>query len=73
MNNKSVYTIKPKDFKMLERMADNVYNTAVVVDHYCKTQLEIEELYHLAPVVRNLRKDADQIAAFFINYPESIN
>ena len=25
MDNKRVYTIKPKDFNMLERMADNVY------------------------------------------------
>ena len=67
------FIIKRKDFKKLEWYTENIYNTAVVVDYYCKTQLEIEELYHLAPIVKNLRKDADQIAAFFINYPESIN
>ena len=34
---------------------------------------EYEELYNLSPVVKNLRRDADQVNAFFINYPESID
>ena len=34
---------------------------------------EYEELYNLAPIVKNLRRDADQVNAFFINYPESID
>ena len=46
------FVIKRKDFKKLERYAENIYNTAVV---------------------KNLRHDAAQVNAFFINYPESID
>lgn len=62
--------IKRKDFKKLERYAENIYNTAIVIDYFCSTQKEYEELYNLAPVVKSLLRDADQINAFFINYPE---
>ena len=34
---------------------------------------EHEELYNLAPVIKNLRRDTDQVNAFFINYPESLD
>lgn len=66
------FFIKRKDFKKLERYAENIYNTAVVINYFCSTQKEYEELYNLAPVVKSLLRDADQINAFFINYPESI-
>ena len=65
--------IKRKDFKKLERYADNIYNTAVVINYFCSTQKEYEELYNLSPVVKSLLRDADQVNAFFINYPESID
>ena len=44
-----------------------------MIDYFCSTQKEYEELYNLAPVVRNLRRDADQVNAFFINYLESLD
>ena len=65
--------IKRKDFKKLERYADNIYNTAVVINYFCSTQKEYEELYNLSPVVKSLLRDADQVNAYFINYPESID
>ena len=64
------FVIKRKDFKKLERYAENIYNTAVVIDYFCSSPKEYEELYNLAPVVKNLRRDADQVNAFFINYPK---
>ena len=67
------FFIKRKDFKKLERYADNIYNTAVVINYFCSTQKEYEELYNLSPVVKSLLRDADQVNAFFINYPESID
>ena len=67
------FVIKRKDFKKLERYAENIYNTAVVIDYFCSSQKEYEELYNLSPVVKNLRRDADQVNAFFINYPENID
>lgn len=68
-----ILVIKRKDFKKLERYAENIYNTTVVIDYFCSSQKEYEALYNLAPVARNLRHDADQVNAFFINYPNSRN
>lgn len=65
--------ITPKEFKQLSKWSENIYNTAVVIDYFCSSQKEYEELYNLAPVVKSLRKDADQVNAFFINCPESID
>ena len=65
--------ITPKEFKQLSKWSENIYNTAVVIDYFCSSQKEYEELYNLAPVVKNLRRDADQVNAFFINYPENID
>ncbi len=67
------FFIKRKDFKKLERYVENIYNTAIVIDYFCSTQKEYEELYNLSPVVKSLLRDADQVNAFFINYPESID
>ena len=67
------FVIKRKDFKKLERYAENIYNTIVVIDYFCSSQKEYEELYNLSPIVKNLRRDADQVNAFFINYPENID
>ena len=67
------YSITNKEFKQISKLAENVYNIAVIVDYFVSNQPEIEECYNLAPVVKNLRRDADQVNAFFINYPESID
>ena len=67
------YSITNKEFKQISKWAENVYNIAVIVDYFVSNQPEIEECYNLAPVVKNLRRAADQVNAFFINYPESID
>lgn len=60
--------IKKEDFKKLEQWADDIYNIAVVVDYFVSNQPEIEECFNLTPVIRSLRKEADLMNAFFINY-----
>lgn len=67
------FVIKRKDFKKLERYAENIYNTAVVIDYFCSSQKEYEELCNLAPIAKNLRRDADHVHTFFTNYPESLD
>ncbi len=67
------YQIKQEDFKKLEKLAERIYNTSVVIDYFCRTQQEIEELYNLTPVVENLRRDTDTVNAYFINYPNNKN
>ena len=70
MSKSKKYKIKQKDFRKLEKLAERIYNTVVVIDYFCRTQQEIEELYNLAPIVENLRRDTDSVNAYFINYPE---
>lgn len=61
------YNINDKEFKLLSRKAEAVYNIAVVADYFCATQQEIEELYNLTPIIKNLRAEADYLNAFFID------
>lgn len=68
-----VYQIKQVDFEKLEKLAERIYNTVTVIDYFCRTQQEIEELYNLTPIVENLRRDSDTVNAFFIIYPDNKN
>ena len=61
------YNITNKEFKQISKWAENIYNIAVVVDYFVSNQPEIEELYNLAPVIKNLRQNADLLNAFFID------
>ena len=70
MSKSKKYRIKQKNFKKLEKIAERIYNTAVVIDYFCSTQQEIEDLYNLTLIVENLKCDSDTVNAYFINYPE---
>ena len=69
MSKNKKYRIKQKDFKKLEKLAERIYNTATVIDYFCRSQQDIEE-YNLTPIIENLRRDTDTVNAYFINYPE---
>ena len=62
------YNITKKEFKELNYLVECIYNTVVVVDYFCQNQQEIAELYNLSPIIKNLRKNADLLNAFFIEY-----
>ena len=66
------YNITQEEFKTIFNLVENIYNTTVVVDYFCKNQQEIEELYNLTPIIRNLRKDADLLNAFFIDHEKDV-
>lgn len=59
--------ITNKEFKQISKLAENVYNISVIVDYFVSNQPEIEECYNLAPVIKNLRENADLLNAFFID------
>ena len=67
------YNLTLKEFKKLSKLADDIYNIAVVVDYFCETQPDKEECYNLAPIVKLLRRNADLINAFFIDADDSNN
>lgn len=68
MSKSKKYKIKQKDFRKLKKLAERIYNTVTVIDYFCRAQQEIEGLYNLTPIVKNLRRDTDTVNAYFINY-----
>ena len=48
-------------------MGRRYFNIVIVVDYFVENQPEIEECYNLAPVIKNLRNNADLLNAFFID------
>ena len=60
------YNITNKEFKQISKWAENVYNIAVIVDCFVSNQPEIEECYNLAPVIKNLRQNADLLKLHFL-------
>lgn len=62
------YNFTKKEFKQMENLADYIYNIAVVLDYFCSTQREIEELYNITPIIKDLRRQADSMNCIFINY-----
>lgn len=66
------YNISEQEFKKISKWAEDVYNTAVVIDYFVANQPEIEECYNLAPVVKHLRNDADVLNAFFIDHEKDV-
>ena len=65
------YNISVQEFKKVSKWAEDVYNIAVIVDYFVGNQPEIEECYNLAPVIKNLRNNADLLNAFFIDNKKS--
>ena len=67
MKEVSGYNISEQKFKKISKWAADVYNIAVIIDYFVGNQPEIEECYNLAPVVKNLRNNADLLNTFFID------
>ena len=65
------YNITNKEFKRISKWAENVYNIAVIIDYFVSNKPEIEECYNIAPVIKNLRDNADLLNAFFIDNEKS--
>ena len=61
------YNISSQEFKKISKWAEDIYNIVIVVDYFVANQPEIEECYNLAPVIKNLRSNADLLNAFFID------
>ena len=62
------YSFNKKEFLQMEKLADYIYNIAVVLDYFCSTQREIEELYNLTTIIKYLRIQSDKLNCIFINY-----
>ena len=69
---KAELNITPIEFEQLGKLAENIYNMAVVIDYFVSNQPEIEECYNLTPIIRHLRNEADVLNAFFIGHENDI-
>lgn len=58
--------ITKDEFERLSELAENIYNTLVVIDYFVTKQHGIEELCNLTPIIKNLHKEADLLNAIFI-------
>ena len=67
MKEEDGYNISNQEFKKVSKWAEDIYNIVIVVDYFVSNQPEIEECYNLAPVIKNLRNNADLLNAFFID------
>lgn len=73
MDKIGLYQVKQEAFEKLEKLVEEIYNTIVVVDYFCKNQSEIEELRNITPVIKEIRHKADILYAFFINYSDTLD
>lgn len=73
MDNVRFYQVKQEEFEKLEKLTENIYNMLVVIDYFCKNQDEIEELRNITPVIKETRRKADILYAFFINYSDTLD
>ncbi len=62
------YNLSEKEFKKLEKIAEQLFCTCVVLDYFCSKQQESEDLYYITPIIKYLRQEADTINSFFINF-----
>ena len=60
--------ITKDEFNRFSELAENIYNTLVVIDYFVTNQNEIEELCNLTPIIKNLHKEVDILNAFFIEH-----
>ena len=67
MKEVSGFNISEEEFKKVSKWAEDIYNIVIVVDYFVSNQPEIEECYNLAPVIKNLRNNADLLNTFFID------
>ena len=67
MTKSADFLLTQKEIKKMEMYAERIYNTAVVLDYFCRTQQEKEELSNITPIVQTLRQNADSLNAMFIN------
>ena len=64
------YSFTKKEYKRLAKLADYIYNLTVILDYFCSTQREYEELYNLTPLVKYLKRLADNLNCIFMEYPD---
>jgi hypothetical protein len=56
-----------KDLRKIAQLSDDVYNISVVLESFCTSNKEIEEMLHIKPIVNTLHEKADVLNSYFVN------
>lgn len=70
MEQLNTYTITSEKYEKLALLSDEIYNTTVIIVHFCNDRADIEELSNLAPIVNDLKKKSDKLNAEILNWDE---
>lgn len=70
MEQLNTYTITPEKYEKLALLSDEIYNTSVIIAHFCNDRADVEELRNLAPIVNDLKKKSDKLNAEILNWDE---
>lgn len=55
------------ELRQIAQLSDDVYNISVVLERFCNSNQEIEEILHIQPIVKILHQKADILNAYFVN------
>ena len=47
--------------KQNKLLSENIYNSCVVLDNFCKTNPHLEGIQHISPIVEFIRKQSDKL------------
>lgn len=51
-------------FKYMENnklLSEDIYNSCVVLDNFCKTNLHLEGIQNISPIVKYIKKQSDKL------------
>ncbi len=68
MEKNKIYSFEKKEFRRIEKLADEIYNTAIVIKVFCENDKYSEHLQNILPVIKFLHQNSDTLNSIFINY-----
>lgn len=67
------YNFSEKEFRQIEKLADDIYSTAIILKEFCENDKYSEDLQNILPVIKFLHQNSDTLNSIFIIYPEKLN
>lgn len=61
-----IYTFTEQEFKQTANLADEIFNTSVVLKGFCESDSSSENLQNILPVIKFLYQNSDILNSIFI-------
>jgi hypothetical protein len=62
------YIFEEKEFRQIEKLADDIYNTTIVLHGFCENNYYSEDLQNILPIIKFLNQNSDTLNCIFVNY-----